>query len=116
MVSLFAAIPYNNYTKNKLTNYEGHYASIIYTFLSALGFDTVTEDVTNKGRIDLTLKTKNSIFIFEFKVDSKEKAIKQIKERKYYEKYQTENKEIFMVGINFDSELKNISNFKWEKL
>ncbi len=116
LVSLFAAIPYNNYTKNKLTNYEGHYASIIYTFLSALGFDTVTEDVTNKGRIDLTLKTKNSIFIFEFKVDSKEKAIKQIKERKYYEKYQTENKEIFMVGINFDSELKNISNFKWEKL
>ena len=71
---------------------------------------------TNKGRIDLTLKTKNAIFIFEFKVDSKEEAIKQIKERKYYEKYQAEDKEIYMIGINFDSELKNIAEFKWERV
>ena len=116
LVSLFSSIPYNNYVKNKLGDYEGYYASVIYTFLSALGFDTVAEDVTNKGRIDLTIKTKNSIYIFEFKVDSKEKAIKQIKERKYYEKYQSENKDIFMVGISFDSGLKNISDFKWERV
>ena len=112
--SLFSAIPYNNYVKNELANYEGYYASVIYTFLSSLGYDTVAEDVTNKGRIDLTLKTKNAIYIFEFKVDSKEEAIKQIKERKYYEKYQAEDKEIYMIGINFDSELKNIAEFKWE--
>jgi len=114
--SLFSAIPYNNYVKNELANYEGYYASVIYTFLSSLGYDTVAEDVTNKGRIDLTLKTKNAIFIFEFKVDSKEEAIKQIKERKYYEKYQAEDKEIYMIGINFDSELKNIAEFKWERV
>ncbi|RKX88086.1 MAG: hypothetical protein DRP58_01375, partial [Spirochaetes bacterium] len=114
--SLFAGIPYNNYVNNLIANYEGYYASIIYTFLSALGFDTVAEDVSNKGRIDLTLKTRNSIYIFEFKVDKKEEPIKQIKERKYYEKYQSENTEIFMVGINFDTGLKNISNFKWEKV
>ncbi len=114
--SLFSAIPYNNYVKNELANYEGYYASVIYTFLSSLGYDTVAEDVTNKGRIDLTLKTKNVIFIFEFKVDSKEEAIKQIKERKYYEKYQAEDKEIYMIGINFDSELKNIADFKWERV
>ncbi|MCF6335029.1 MAG: ATP-binding protein [Spirochaetales bacterium] len=114
--SLFSAIPYNNYVKNELANYEGYYSSVIYTFLSSLGYDTVAEDVTNKGRIDLTLKTKNAIFIFEFKVDSKEGAIKQIKERKYYEKYQAEDKEIYMIGINFDSELKNIAEIKWERV
>jgi len=65
--------------------------------------------------IDLQL-SDNSIYIFEFKVDKKEEAIKQIKERKYYAKYQSENTEIFMVGINFDSGLKNISDFKWEKV
>ena len=113
--SLFAAIPYNNYVKNEIGDYEGYYASVIYTFLSALGFDTVAEDVTNKGRIDLTLKTEESIYIFEFKVDSGEEAIKQIKERKYWEKYGTEGRKIFLVGINFDSELKNISCFEWEK-
>ena len=114
--SLFSSIPYNNYVNNLIANYEGYYASVIYTFLSALGFDTVAEDVTSKGRIDLILKTSNNIYIFEFKVDKKEEAIKQIKERKYYEKYQSENTEIFMVGINFDSGLKNISDFKWEKV
>lgn len=114
--SLFASIPYNNYVKNELPHYEGYYASIIYTFLSGLGFKIVAEDVTNKGRIDLTLKTNISTYIFEFKVDSKEEAIKQIKERKYYEKYMDTDREIFLVGINFDSNLKNISEFKWEMM
>ena len=111
--SLFAAVAYNNFTKSKLQNYEGYYASVIYTFLSGLGFDTKAEDPTNNGRIDLTLKTKTSIYIFEFKVDKKEDVIK---ERKYYEKYLSDGIDIYMVGINFDSKLKNISEYRWEKL
>ncbi|OQY38971.1 MAG: hypothetical protein B6229_04710 [Spirochaetaceae bacterium 4572_7] len=101
--SLFSSIPYNNYVRNELHNYEGYYASIIYTFLSSLGYDTVAEDVTNKGRIDLTLTLSSHIYIFEFKVDTKEEAIKQIKERKYYEKYLSDSKNIYIIGINFDS-------------
>ena len=31
LISLFASIPYNNYTNNKMYNYEGYYASVIYT-------------------------------------------------------------------------------------
>ncbi|OQY36071.1 MAG: hypothetical protein B6229_10765 [Spirochaetaceae bacterium 4572_7] len=114
--SLFSSIAYNNYTKNNLVAYEGYYASIIFSFLFSLGYDIIAEDVTNRGRIDLTLKTKDAIFILEYKVNTHENAIKQIKERKYYEKYLNENKEIFMIGINFDSELKNISNYQWEQL
>ena len=114
--SLFAAIPYNNYVRNEISRYEGYYSSVIYTFLASLGYDTIAEDVTTRGRIDLTLKTKNGIYIFEFKVDSKEKAMKQIKERKYYEKYQSEGNNIYIIGMNFDSELRNISEFKWEKI
>ncbi|OQY41123.1 MAG: hypothetical protein B6229_00005 [Spirochaetaceae bacterium 4572_7] len=56
------------------------------------------------------------MYIFEFKVDKKEDAIKQIKERKYYEKYLSDGIDIYMVGINFDSEDRNISEFKWEKV
>ncbi|OQY35959.1 MAG: hypothetical protein B6229_10975 [Spirochaetaceae bacterium 4572_7] len=82
----------------------------------SLGYNTVAEDVTNVGRIDLTLITETSIFIFEFKVDSKEDAIKQIKERKYYQKYLAENKDIYMVGINFSSVEKNISDYQWERV
>ena len=114
--SLFASIAYNNFTKNELEKHEGYYASLMYTFLSSLGFDSHAEDPTSIGRIDLTLKTYSSIYIFEFKVDKKEDAIKQIKEKKYYEKYLSDGKDIFLVGINFDSKDRNIADFKWEKV
>ena len=114
--ALFAAIPYNNYTKNIMAQYEGYYSSVIYTFMAGLGFDIVGEDVTSRGRIDLTVKTKSAVYILEFKVDSDEDPVKQIKERRYYEKYRSGNKTVYMVGIKFDSEARNISDFTWEKV
>lgn len=65
--SLLSSIPYNNYVKNEISSYEGYYASVIYSFLSSLGYDTTAEDMTSNGRIDLTLKIKFTIYMFEFK-------------------------------------------------
>ncbi|MBF0430357.1 MAG: ATP-binding protein [Fibrobacteria bacterium] len=115
LTSLFASIPYNNYTNNLIANYEGYYSSVVFTFLASLGFDVVAEDTTNRGRIDLTIKAPNSTWIIEFKVDSPDSAIKQIKEKRYFEKYQDEGMDIYLVGISFDSESKNISDFVWEQ-
>ena len=108
---LFSSIPYNNYTKNEIANYEGFYASVIYSYLASLGFELIAEDTFNKGRIDLTLKYENKVYIFEFKTN-KEDPIKQIKERKYYEKY---SGEIYLIGIVFNPKDRNITDFKWEK-
>ncbi|MEO1954359.1 MAG: AAA family ATPase [Campylobacterales bacterium] len=116
LISLFASIPYNNYVKNELSHYEGYYATVVFTYLVSLGFECITEDATNKGRIDLTIKLPNRIVIIEFKVDIKEKALKQIKERKYYEKYKDDKREIFIVGICFSSEDKNITQFEFERV
>jgi len=113
--SLFASIPYNLFTKNKMYQYEGYYVSVFYAYLKALGIELIGEDCTNKGRIDLTLKLPNSIFIIEFKVDGKS-AIEQIKEKKYHEKYMSENKELFIIGIEFSKKERNISQFEWEKI
>ena len=112
---MFSAIPYNNYTKNDLANFEGFYASIIFIYLQSLGFHIIGEDVTNKGRIDLTIIMDNAIYIIEFKVENKQNALQQIKEKKYYEKYLNYNKDIYLIGIDFDTKDKNISNFEWEK-
>lgn len=116
LYALFAAIPYANYANNIIANYEGYYAAVIYSFFAALGFELIAEDITNKGRIDLTIKTDEFTFIIEFKVDNNEPAIKQINERKYYEKYQNKVKRFFLVGINFSSEEKNITDFQWEEM
>jgi len=117
LYSLFAAIPYDNYVNNNISVYEGYYASVIFAFLSSLGFEVKTEDHTNLGRIDMTMIGPDSIFILEFKVDMPdESAIYQIENKKYYKKYLSENKKIYFIGIQFDSKKRNIINFEWKKL
>ncbi|BAI79854.1 conserved hypothetical protein [Deferribacter desulfuricans SSM1] len=117
LMRLFSSIPYTNYVKNELNLYEGFYASVIFAYLSSLGIKIIGEDVTNKGRIDLTLFVNDKIYIVEFKVDGKKgEALRQIKEKKYAEKYLDKSKEIYLVGIEFSSEEKNIVNFEWEKI
>ncbi len=111
--SLFASIPYNNYVKNEIGEFEGYYASVIYAYLASLGVRIIAEDVTNRGRVDMTLFIENKIYIIEFKVGSGG-ALTQIKEKNYHQKYLSENKDIYLVGIEFDREAKNISGFEWE--
>ena len=115
--SIFASIPYNNYTNNYIHNYEGFYASVVFIYLQSLGLNIIGEDVTNKGRIDLTIIMPETIYIIEFKVDSNEtSALKQIKDKNYAQKYLEEKKDIYLVGIEFNSSEKNISKFEWEKI
>ncbi len=119
--SLFASIPYNNYVKNNLAAFEGYYASVIYTYLTALGVQTIAEDVTDKGRIDLTILAGERIYIIEFKVCRNgcaevNQALEQIRLRRYWEKYRSPGKTIYLVGIEFDEEKKNIARFDWEVL
>ena len=39
-----------------------------------------------------------------------------IKEKRYFEKYLNENKDIYLIGITFDEEERNIKEFKWERI
>ncbi|MGA1846082.1 AAA family ATPase [Deferribacter abyssi] len=111
--SLYASIPYNNFTGEKLYEYEGYYVSVFYAYMKALGVDLIAENVTNKGRIDITLKFDDVIYIIEFKEDGKG-ALEQIKEKKYYEKYLSERKEIYLIGIEFYKQKRNINNISIE--
>ena len=121
--ALFASIPYHWYTKNNLDEYEGYYASVFYCYFAALGIDAKPEDCTNKGRVDLTVKLEDYIYLIEFKVieldKDKGKALNQIKTKKYYEKYQAlanSGFKIFLICVEFSSEARNIVNFELEKL
>ena len=115
--SFFASIPHQWYVKNNIAHYEGYYCCAFYSFFAALDLTIKPEDMTNKGRIDFTVIMERGIFIFEIKMKSNPKdAIEQIKERKYHEKYLSENKEIFLIGIEFDEEERNLSKFEVEKI
>jgi hypothetical protein len=128
--SFFSSIPHDWYRKNQLANYEGYYASIFYCYFTALGLDVRPEDVTNQGQVDMTVFFDNKIYVLEFKViemTESGSALAQIKKKRYYEKYINTNtigpdfkpdptKEIYLIGVEFSKDNRNITNFEWEKL
>jgi Protein of unknown function (DUF1703)./Predicted AAA-ATPase. len=116
--TFFASIPHDWYRKNDIDSYEGFYASIVYAIFNGAGLNVIAEDNTNKGQIDLSVFNQDSVYIVEFKVvEDKEEgnALKQIKEKRYYEKYMGKYKEIYLIGIEFSKKDKNIVSFEWEK-
>jgi hypothetical protein len=42
--------------------------------------------------------------------------MKQLKEKEYHQKYMNENKNIYLIGINFDKKKKNVGLFEWEEV
>ena len=88
---------------------------MIYAYLASLGLQLVAEDTASKGRVDLSLLLPDKAYVIEFKVDQPGKALEQIKDRRYHEKYLASDSEVYIIGINFDSKEKNITDFEWEK-
>ncbi len=85
-MNLFFFISYQSYVSNTIREYESYYASVIFAFLSSLGFQVIAEETTNSGRIDMTMIGPEQIYILEFKVDiSAEIELHQMKTKRYYE-------------------------------
>jgi len=108
---------YANVNYELVANNEKSYHLIFDLIFKNLAFKLATEVRTNKGRIDAVIETEKYIYIFEFKYNqTAEIAIRQIKEKEYYQKYLLGNKEIVLVGINFNGEKKQIDEFLIEEV
>ena len=118
--SLFAAIPHDWYRKNQMANYEGYYASIVYSCFCALGLTVIAEDSTNQGRIDLTVMLDDKVFIIEFKAINESTqqgtALAQIKAKNYQQKYLSAEKTVYLIGMEFEKQQRNLSFFETENL
>lgn len=115
--AFFASIPNQWYRKNNIAGYEGYYCSIVYCYFTALGLKVHVEESTNHGQLDMAVLFNSTVYIIEFKVNeltNPGKALSQIKEKKYYEKYA--DQETYIIGIEFSKKDKNITRFEWEKI
>ena len=90
---------------------------MFYSYFAALGLDVTVEDCTNHGRLDMTLKFNSQIYLFEFKVVElapKGKALQQIKDKQYADKYRDLEQPIHLIGVEFSKEDRNIVGFEAE--
>ena len=117
--ALYASIPHQWYTNNPMANYEGHYASVFYSYFAALGLNITLEDSTNLGRIDMAVQFENRIYIFEFKVvelNAAGSALQQIKLNQYADKYKAQGKPIYLIGVEFSKASRNIVGCEVEQV
>lgn len=110
---LFASIPYQIFD----TYQEKYFHAILFLSLKICGFHIDSEVSVSTGRIDAVLIHENRVYVFEFKLnDSADSAMRQIKEKQYYKKYQNQSKEIYLVGIGFSGKEKEVSDWKVETI
>jgi hypothetical protein len=109
MQAVFASIPYTLNTQRD----EAYFHTIFYLMLSASGVEADCEMLTSEGRIDLAVEFSDTVYIPEFKCNqSPEAAIQQIRDKHYADKYQQKGKQIVLIGINFDTETRNVAEWK----
>ncbi|MBQ4391817.1 MAG: PD-(D/E)XK nuclease domain-containing protein, partial [Prevotella sp.] len=95
---------------------EHHFHAMLYTLFVSFGADVVPEDLSAKGRADLTLKMPKGIYIIELKYGkSADEALRQIEERGYAQKYAMDGRPVVKVGLAFSQEERNITEWKSEE-
>ena len=94
-----STVPYCDHT-----NYEGHYQQLFYIIFSLFGMYVDVEVRTPKGRVDVVMRTADTLYVIELKLDkSADAAMTQINLKKYPERFALSGLPVVKVGINFDA-------------
>ncbi len=112
--AIFSEIPYPpHYTKAD----ENYFHTIIYLALTLTGYNAKSELLSSRGRLDLALIFPDKVYVVEFKCNSSAKdAIKQIKDKKYADKWKNKGIKTILCGINFDTEKREVKEIVFEKV
>jgi hypothetical protein len=108
--AFFGLIPYDlQYEKT-----ESYYQTIFFVVFVLMGQFIETEVRNSIGRADAVVKTKDTVYVFEFKLDkggTVEEALKQIDDRGYLIPYSADGRRLVKVGVVFDTEKRTIGEW-----
>ena len=113
--AFFASIPYQWYTNNDIARYEGFYASVVYSYFAALGYEIAVEESSSHSRLDMAVRTGGHVYLFEFKVveaASPGSALAQLRERDYAAKYRARGEPIHLIGVEFSRDRRTVTAFE----
>jgi hypothetical protein len=103
----FAHIPYELNNNN-----EKHYQAVFYIVFTLMGQYIDVEVRSAKGRAGAVVKTKEAIYVFEFKLNgTAENAGQQMDDKGYLIPYQADNRKLVKVGVEFSKEERNIHRY-----
>jgi hypothetical protein len=109
--AFFAGISYElNNSKE-----EKHFQTVFFVLLRLMGQFVEVEQRSAYGRSDAVVITRDTVFVFEFKISensSAEKALQQIDDKGYLIPYTAGNKKLVKVGVEFSKEKRGISRWK----
>ena len=95
------------------TRFEGHYQQVFYIIFSLLGYYVDVEVRTPRGRVDIVLRTKTTLYLMELKLNkSAGEAMEQIDLKNYPERFALCGLPVVKVAVSFDSERCTIGG--WE--
>lgn len=99
---------------------ENYYESVTHLIFRLTGFNVVSELQSVAGRSDIIVTTKDSVFIFELKMDKgrdfeevAEEALAQIDANGYAERFAVSGKTMYKVGVVFSSAGKGMVGWKY---
>ena len=112
--SLLASIPYQIIPKEN----ENYYSSLIYVLLRTLEYMVISELSSYHGRADAVIKTKDYIYIFEYKMApvTAAEGINQIKTQGYADEFMSDPRKKIAVSFVVDREKRQIVECVSEEL
>lgn len=105
----------NPYSNSELKKREIYFKNNIFLIFKALGFMPRVEEETCNSRMDVMLRTRRLIYVFELKTDgSADIGMQQIDEKGYAVPYADEGRTIIKIAANYSSASNNIDSYKIE--
>ena len=106
--AFFADFPYELNART-----ERHYQVVFYLVFKLMGQFCDAEVRSARGRADAVVKTKDYIYVFEFKLDgSADEALAQIDSKGYLIPYTADERQLVKVGVSFDAGERNVGEWK----
>ncbi len=110
----YSGIPYSITSQNQN---EQFYQSLFYSMMVGVGADVHAEEQTSDGRMDISLKMQDAIYILEFKYDkTTEEAMEQIQRKDYAVRFAADPRPVYAVALNIDAHRRTIDSYEIDRL
>ena len=92
---------------------EVYFQNSLMMLFRLMGFYVQVERHTSRGRMDVTIQTKDYVYILELKVDqSADVALQQIEDKQYAAPFKADPRKLFKIGVCFSSEERGIKDWR----